>query len=132
MDDIVREALDAFAAAHESDNRAAALDDLRFARLGGEWQVGLGLVNGYDALANGNYGPIEAQAASFPTRFLPGGRVLQETLKTVRGPTGIIRNASGRFRSSILNNEAVEKAGQAAFERVAGAMSGAVFDRQKP
>ncbi len=40
MDDIVREALDAFAAAeaHESDNRAAALDDLRFARLGGAWQ----------------------------------------------------------------------------------------------
>jgi hypothetical protein len=40
MDDIVREALDAFAAAeaHESDNRSAALDDLRFARLGGEWQ----------------------------------------------------------------------------------------------
>lgn len=40
MDDIVREALEAFAAAeaHESDNRAAALDDLRFARLGGEWQ----------------------------------------------------------------------------------------------
>jgi len=40
MDDIVREALDAFAAAeaHENDNRAAALDDLRFARLGGAWQ----------------------------------------------------------------------------------------------
>lgn len=40
MDDIVREALDAFAAAeaHESDNRTAALDDLRFARLGGAWQ----------------------------------------------------------------------------------------------
>ena len=43
MDDIVceaLEALEAFAAAeaHESDNRAAALDDLRFARLGGAWQ----------------------------------------------------------------------------------------------
>ena len=40
MDDIVSEALEAFAAAeaHESDNRAAALDDLRFARLGGAWQ----------------------------------------------------------------------------------------------
>ena len=40
MDDIVREALEVFAAAeaHESDNRVAALDDLRFARLGGEWQ----------------------------------------------------------------------------------------------
>ncbi|MGC6330979.1 portal protein [Rhizorhabdus sp. FW153] len=40
MDDIVKEAVEAFAAAeaHESDNRAAALDDLRFARLGGAWQ----------------------------------------------------------------------------------------------
>lgn len=39
-DDIVKEALEAFADAesHESDNRTAALNDLRFARLGGEWQ----------------------------------------------------------------------------------------------
>jgi hypothetical protein len=39
-DDILREALEAFAAAeaNESDNRTAALEDLRFARLGGAWQ----------------------------------------------------------------------------------------------
>ncbi|KQX18139.1 MULTISPECIES: portal protein [unclassified Sphingomonas] len=39
-DDILKEALDAFAEAEsrESDNRRDALDDLRFARLGGEWQ----------------------------------------------------------------------------------------------
>lgn len=39
-DDILKEAIEAFgeAEAAESDNRTAALDDLRFARLGGEWQ----------------------------------------------------------------------------------------------
>lgn len=100
--------------------------------LGWAAEAGLGLVNGYDALANGNYGPLEAQAASLPARLLPGGRVLQKTLRTVRGPSGILRDASGQFRSSVLNNEAIEKAGQAAFERAAGTISGAVLDRGKP
>lgn len=83
-------------------------------------EVGLGAVNAYDAYANGNYGPLSAQGASLGARLIPGGRTLQSGLKTARGPTGILRNSRGQFRSSRLNNPAIEEAGNIATQRAAG------------
>ena len=41
MDDLLKEAKEAFelCVAHEAENRAAALDDIRFARLGEQWPL---------------------------------------------------------------------------------------------
>jgi len=41
MDDVLKEAKAAFelCVAHEADNRAEALDDIRFARLGEQWPL---------------------------------------------------------------------------------------------
>lgn len=95
------------------------------------WAIegGLAGVNAYDALKNGNWGPLKAQGASFPAHFLPGGRALQKGLKVARGPAGILRDGAGRFRTSVLNNDGVEKAGQAAFEHYSGAIADAMFNR---
>lgn len=92
-------------------------------------EIGLAGVNVYDGCANGNWGPLKAQAASFPARYIPGGRLLQKSLKTVRGPTGALRDGAGRFRPSRLNNKAIEKAGQTATERYIEAIADELFSR---
>ena len=91
---------------------------------------GLGLVNAYDAYVNGNWGPLRAQVASLPAHLLPGGRVLQKGLKVVHGPMPILRNSAGQFRRSVLNNPAIEKAGDVVRNRYAAAMSDGIFNRR--
>lgn len=83
-------------------------------------EAGLGAVNGYDAYANGNWQPLAAQGASLGARLIPGGRTLQSGLKTARGPTGLLRNSAGQFRSSRLNNPAIKEAGDLATQKAAG------------
>lgn len=83
---------------------------------------GIGLVNLYDATANGNWEPLAAQGASIGARVIPGGRTLQLGLKAARGPTGPLRNSRGQYRTSHLNNPGIEEAGQIATERGAGAL----------
>jgi RHS repeat-associated protein len=84
---------------------------------------GIGLVNLYDGAANGNWEPLAAQGAGLAGRVIPGGRALQGGLKAARGPTGILRNSRGQFRSSRLNNPGIEQAGQTATERGVGALA---------
>lgn len=86
-------------------------------------EAALAGVNAYDGFANGNWGALEAQGAGLGARLIPGGRALQSGLKAARGPTGILRNSAGRFRSSYLNNAGIEQAGQIATERYASALA---------
>jgi hypothetical protein len=97
--------------------------------LGWVAEGGLGTVNAYDAKVNGNYGPLEAQLASLPARLLPGGRALQKGLKLVRGPVGLLRDGAGRFRKSVLDNEAIEKIGDVFRDRYADAIANSMFNR---
>lgn len=94
-------------------------------------EIGLAGVNIYDCWRNENCGPLYAQAASLPARFIPGGRLLQKGLKAARGPTGLLRDGAGRFRTSVLNNAAIEKGSQAVFENYADAISDAIFNRSR-
>ena len=84
---------------------------------------GIGLVNFYDGAANGNWEPLGAQVAGLGGRVIPGGRAIQSGLKAARGPTGILRNDRGQFRSSYFNNPGIEQAGQTATERGVGALA---------
>ena len=93
--------------------------------LGYVFEAGLGAINAYDAYANNNYGPLEAQGASLGARLIPGGRAFQSALKTARGPTGLLRNSAGRIRSSYLNNPAVKEAGDLATQKAVGGAAGA-------
>ena len=93
--------------------------------LGWVMEAGIGAVNGYDAYVNGNLQPLAAQGASLGARLIPGGRTLQSSLKTARGPSGLLRNAAGQFRSSRLNNPAIKEAGDLATQKAAeGAVKG--------
>ena len=91
--------------------------------LGYAFEAGLGAVNAYDAYANGNYGPLEVQGASLGARLIPGGRAFQSGLKTVGGPTGVLRNSAGRFRSSYVNSPAVKEAGDLATQKYVGKLA---------
>lgn len=88
--------------------------------LGYIFEAGIGAVNAYDAYANGNYGPLAAQGASLGARLIPGGRAFQSGLQAARGPTGILRNSAGQFRSSYLRNPAVKEVGDLGTQKVAG------------
>lgn len=79
--------------------------------LGYTFEGALWGINLYDAFVNGNSGPLTAQLASLPTRLIPGGRALQGGLRAARGPTGILRNSAGQFRTSYINHTAVREAG---------------------
>ena len=92
-------------------------------------EAGLLGVNLYDGFANGSWGGLEVQAAGAATRLIPGGRALQSGLKAARGPTGVLRNSLGQFRSSYLNNPAVAEAGDLALQNGAQAAAGAVACR---
>lgn len=92
-------------------------------------EAGLLGVNLYDGFGNGNWGGLEVQAAGAATRLIPGGRALQSGLKAARGPTGILRNSLGQFRSSYLNNPAVAEAGDLTLQKGAQAVVGAVACR---
>ena len=92
-------------------------------------ELGLLGVNLYDGFENGGWGGLEVQAAGAATRFIPGGRTLQSGLRAARGPTGILRNSAGRFRSSHINNPGVAEAGDLAIQNGAQTAAGAVACR---
>jgi len=92
-------------------------------------EAGLGAVNAYDAYVNGNSGPLEVQGASLGARLMPGGRLLQTGLKAARGPTGILRNSLGQFRSSYVNNPGIKEAGDLATQKFAGEVTAAAVCR---
>ena len=82
--------------------------------LGGVFETGIFAVNAYDGYAYGNWAPLQAQGASLGSRLAPGGRALQSGLLAARGPTGVLRNSVGQFRSSHLKNPGVKEAGDLA------------------
>ena len=92
-------------------------------------EAGLGAVNSYDRWVNGNRRPLDAQLASLPAHLLPGGRVLQKGLRTVRGPAGLLRDSAGRFRNSRLNNGAVKEAGDVATESYLASIADRIFNK---
>ena len=92
-------------------------------------ELGLAGVNLYDVIANDNWGSLQAQGSGLATRLVPGGRALQSGLRAARGPTGILRNSRGQFRSSRINNPAVAEAGDLAIQNGAEAAIGAVVCR---
>jgi hypothetical protein len=93
-------------------------------------ELGLVGVNKYDAEFNGNEGPWNSQKHAMLSRFLPGGRALQRTLKVVRGPVGPLRNGAGRFRRSHIDNRGVEEVGDVLRDRSIGAFADRIFDGQ--
>jgi RHS repeat-associated protein len=94
-------------------------------------EAGIGTVNAYDAYANGNWGPLAEQGASLGARLVPGGRTLQGALKSARGSTGLLRNSAGMFRSSYINNPAVEELGNIVTQKFfGGAVRAAVCGKQ--
>ena len=92
-------------------------------------EAGLLGVNLYDGFANGNWGGLQVQGSGAATRLIPGGRALQSGLRAARGPTGILRNSTGQFRSSHINNPAVADAGDLAIQNGAEAAAGVVACR---
>lgn len=90
-------------------------------------EIGLGGLNAYDWLANGNSDPFLAQVAAAPIRFLPAGRLLQKGLVEARGATGILRDGAGRFRPSYLKHDVVKEAAQQAAEVAGGGLAESVF-----
>jgi RHS repeat-associated protein len=88
-------------------------------------EAGLLGVNLYDRIANGNGAGLQIQLAGAATRLLPGGRAFQSGLRAARGPTGILRNSLGQFRSSHINNPAVVEIGDQAVQNGVEAAVGA-------
>lgn len=75
---------------------------------------------------SGGTAGVQASSEYAATRLIPGGRTLQSGLRIARGPTGILRNSRGQFRTSRINNPAVAEAGDLAVQKTAEGAAGVV------